>query len=212
MQRSINFLCLWSICGGLFGCAAIVDHEATMRNFVNAGKCAHADHYANQNFRDEYLRWQLGNVALQCWKNSYTAVEHYKAGAAANSRYSYLSINSLNTLGEKSPISTAEIDLKQCFVKARNEERSCALIAYGGVSSISNPIVRERQQVCTDRRMSAEEHCLRLHKPSALQGVPARVPIPQPAAPQQVIIQQQKPMPMSPPMGPIITGPTPYGR
>jgi hypothetical protein len=112
----------------------------------------------------------------------------------------------------QTPTSQQEIALQQCFTQARREEQSCALIAYGGVSSIGNPIVRERQQVCTDRRMSAEEHCLRMHKPSALQGIPARVPIPQPAQPQQIIIQKQAPLPVLPNAGPIIPGPTPYGR
>ena len=102
--------------------------------------------------------------------------------------------------------------LEQCFNQARRREQSCALIAYGGVSSIGNPVVRERQQVCKDRQMSAEEHCLRMHKPSALEGVPARVPIPQRAQPQQIIIQNQAQLPVLPNAGPIIPGPTPYGR
>jgi hypothetical protein len=193
------------------GCATFTDHQEQMRGFINTGKCAQADHYALGHFRDEYLRWQLGNVALNCHRNRHLAIDHYKAGAAANSKYSHLSVSALEALGERSPITREEIALKQCFNEARSEERSCALAAYGGVASIGAPIVRERQQVCTDRRMSAEEHCLRLHKPSALQGVPARQPLQTPTQPQQVIIQQQ-PLPTLPRVGPIIPGPTPYGR
>ena len=196
----------------LFGCATFTDHEAEMRQLISAGKCTYANDYANKNFREEYWSWQQGNIALLCWKNKLSAVEHYKAGASANGTYSYLSVNSLNSLGENSPVSQQEIALQQCFTQVRRQEQSCALIAYGGVSSISNPVVRERQQICTDRRMSAEEHCLRMHKPSALQGVPARVPVPQPAQPQQIIIQKQTPLPVLPNAGPIIPGPTPYGR
>lgn len=196
----------------LTACGTTNNQSEVMRNFISNKNCFSAEAYANKNYRDEYLSWMLGNVALECWNNRKLAIEHYTAGARVNSKYSYLSINALASMGEKSPVSQQEIDLQQCFTQARRQEQSCALTAYGGVSSIGNPIVRERQQICTDRRMSAEEHCLRMHKPSALQGVPARVPIQQPAQPQQIIIQKQTPLPVVPNTGPIIPGPTPYGR
>jgi hypothetical protein len=175
----------------LAGCETMNDHPAEMRKMINWGKCSDAEAYAKRNFREEYLSWSLGNVALECRKNRNLAIRYYTAGARAKSQFSHLSVNALTSMGEKSPVSQQDIALQQCFDKANREEQTCALIAYGGVSSIGNPIVRERQQICTDRRMSAEEHCLRMHKPSALQGVPARVPIPQSAQPQQIIIQQQ---------------------
>jgi hypothetical protein len=205
-------LALVLIAGLLTGCETMNDHPAEMRKMINWGKCSDAEAYANRNFREEYLSWMLGNVALECRKNRNSAIQHYTAGARQNSQYSHLSVNALASLGEKSPVSQQDIALQQCFRRVQNEERSCALTAYGGVSSIGNPIVRERQQVCSDRRMSAEEHCLRIHKPSALQGVPARIPVPQPAQPQQIIIQKQAPLPVLPNVSPIIPGPTPYGR
>ncbi len=196
----------------LAGCETMNDHPAEMRKMINWGKCSDAEAYANRNFREEYLSWMLGNVALECRKNRNLAIQYYTAGARANSQYSHLSVNALASMGENSPVSQQDLALQQCITRARRDEQSCTLSAYGGVSSIGNPIVRERQQVCTDRRMSAEEHCLRMHKPSALQGVPARVPIPQQAQPQQTIIQKQAPLPVLPNAGPIIPGPTPYGR
>lgn len=107
---------------------------------------------------------------------------------------------------------TTEQALRQCFVLAQRRERSCALSAYGGVSSISNPIVRRRQQACTDQRMSAEEHCLRMHNPSALKGVPARVPAQQTPQVQQIVIEKPSLNKELPRVGPIVPGATPYQR
>jgi hypothetical protein len=195
------------------GCAHFEDRGKILQEHIKKRDCRAAENYArNMSGDDGDRNFGLGIVYIDCYRKRKEGVEYLKLAALSGNK---LAADALIQIGEKLPVAappTAEQELQQCFTQARRQEQSCALTAYGGVSSIGNPVVRERQQVCTDRRMSAEEHCLRMHKPSALQGVPARIPVPQPAQPQQIIIQKQAPLPALPNVGPIIPGPTPYGR
>ena len=174
------------------GCAHFEDRGEILQEHIKKRDCRAAEKYAqNMAGDDGDKNFGLGVVYIDCYRKRKEGVEYLKLAALSGNK---LAVDALIKIGEKPPTPappTAEQALQQCFDRAKREEQSCALIAYGGVSSIGNPVVRERQQVCTDRRMSAEEHCLRMHKPSALQGVPARVPISQPVQPQQIIIQQR---------------------
>ncbi len=93
----------------LVGCESLNDHPTEMRNRINSGDCRAAENYANSNFGYEYLSWMLGNVALDCRKNRRMAIEYYKAGARANSKYSNLSVNALIALGESPPEQTRQV-------------------------------------------------------------------------------------------------------
>ena len=184
------------------GCAHFEDRGEILREHIKKRDCRAAENYArNMAGDDGDKNFGLGVVYIDCYRKRKEGVEYLKLAAQSGNK---LAADALIQIGEKPPVApppTAEQALQQCFAQARRQEQSCALTAYGGVSSIGNPVVRERQQVCTDRRMSAEEHCLRMHKPSALQGVPARIPVPQPAQPQQIIIQKQAPLPVLPNVG-----------
>ena len=90
----------------LSGCEAMNDHPTIMRGFIQSGNCAEAERYAYSNFREDYLDWMLGNVALDCRRDRRRAIEYYKAGARPNTSYSHLSVRSLIELGEKPPEQT----------------------------------------------------------------------------------------------------------
>lgn len=102
-NRNNPILLILTSLGILVGCETFNDHPTTMRNFISQNQCHEAEAYANRNFREDYLDWMLGNIALSCRKNRRAAIEYYKAGARANSQYSNLSVRALIELGETPP-------------------------------------------------------------------------------------------------------------
>ena len=90
----------------LGGCETMNDHPTMMRGFIQSGNCGEAEAYAYRNFREEYLDWMLGNVALQCRRDRQRAIEYYRAGARPNDKFSHLSVRSLIEMGEKPPEQT----------------------------------------------------------------------------------------------------------
>jgi hypothetical protein len=90
----------------LSGCETMNDHPSMMNNFIASGRCSDAEAYAYRNFREDYLDWMLGNVALHCRRDRQRAIEYYKAGARPNKQYSHLSVRSLIEMGEKPPEQT----------------------------------------------------------------------------------------------------------
>lgn len=87
----------------LGGCETMNDHPTMMRGFIQSGNCGEAEAYAYRNFREEYLDWMLGNVAIQCRRDRQRAIQYYRAGARVNDKFSHLSVRSLIELGEKPP-------------------------------------------------------------------------------------------------------------
>jgi hypothetical protein len=87
----------------LSGCETMNDHPKMMRGYITLGYCGDAEAYANRNFREEYLDWMLGNVALECRRDRQKAIQYYRAGARINQKFSDLSIRALIELGEKPP-------------------------------------------------------------------------------------------------------------
>lgn len=90
----------------LGGCETMNDHPKMMRGYITLGYCADAEAYANRNFRDEYLDWMLGNVALQCRRDRQKAIQYYRSGARTNQKFSDLSIRALIEMGETPPEQT----------------------------------------------------------------------------------------------------------
>ena len=90
----------------LSGCETMNDHPTMMRGFIQSGNCGEAEAYAYRNFREEYLDWMLGNVALHCRRDKNRAIQYYRAGARPNSTYSHLSVRALIEMGEKPPEQT----------------------------------------------------------------------------------------------------------
>jgi hypothetical protein len=90
------------------GCETMNDHPTMMRGFIQSGNCGEAEAYAYRNFKEEYLDWMLGNVAIQCRRDRQRAIQYYRAGARANDKFSHLSVRSLIELGEKPPEPTTK--------------------------------------------------------------------------------------------------------
>jgi hypothetical protein len=90
----------------LGGCGTMNDHPAMMNGFIQSGKCSEAEAYAYDNFREEYLDWMLGNVALYCRRDRQKAIQYFRAGARPNDKFSHLSVRSLIEMGETPPEQT----------------------------------------------------------------------------------------------------------
>ena len=49
--------------------------------------------------------------------------------------------------------------LESCLEEVKRDHRTCVLGSFGGVSSIGNPIVQKRIQICKDRKYKYEDRC-----------------------------------------------------
>lgn len=102
MKKIFFILCVLM----LGGCETMNDHPTRMRGFIQSGNCGEAEAYAYRNFREDYLDWMLGNVALHCRNDKQRAIQYYRAGARPNTSFSDLSVRSLIEMGETPPEQT----------------------------------------------------------------------------------------------------------
>ena len=65
----------------LTGCGTLDDHPAKMNELMSSGQCYEAEKYANSTFRDDYLDWMMGNVALKCRRDKKKAINYYSVAA-----------------------------------------------------------------------------------------------------------------------------------